>query len=142
VWAFGDGTTATGPTASHAYAAAGTYPVTLSVFDGYATTTASTTATVTNRAPIANAGPDASAQQKTTVSLDGRASADPDGTIVAWAWRQLSGPAVTLTGRTTSLAGFTAPKVTGKNIVLSFELEVTDDDGATATDAVTVTVTR
>lgn len=32
-WSFGDGTTATGPTARHAYATAGTYPVTLTVTD-------------------------------------------------------------------------------------------------------------
>ena len=32
-WTFGDGSTATGPTAAHDYAAAGTYPVTLTVTD-------------------------------------------------------------------------------------------------------------
>ena len=33
-WNFGDGATATGSTASHAYAAAGTYTITLTVRDG------------------------------------------------------------------------------------------------------------
>jgi PKD repeat protein len=34
-WDFGDGATATGQTASHTYAAAGTYPITLTVDDGH-----------------------------------------------------------------------------------------------------------
>ena len=35
-WSFGDGTTATGPTPTHAYASPGTYPVILTVSDGVA----------------------------------------------------------------------------------------------------------
>ena len=38
-WDFGDGKTATGPTAHHAYVATGTYPVTLTVSDGLSTAT-------------------------------------------------------------------------------------------------------
>ena len=34
VWNFGDGTKATGSTASHVYAAAGMYMITLTVYDG------------------------------------------------------------------------------------------------------------
>lgn len=44
-WHFGDGDTATGPTATHTYTAAGTYTATLVVSDG--TNSASTTRTVT-----------------------------------------------------------------------------------------------
>ncbi|HEY6749495.1 MAG TPA: PKD domain-containing protein [Mycobacteriales bacterium] len=48
-WTFGDGATATGPTATHAYGSAGTYPVTLTVTDnrgGTGTTTRSVTVAV------------------------------------------------------------------------------------------------
>ncbi|WP_196450230.1 PKD domain-containing protein [Planomonospora sp. ID82291] len=41
-WAFGDGATAAGVTASHTYAAAGTYPVTLSVTDDHGVTVSAT----------------------------------------------------------------------------------------------------
>jgi PKD repeat protein len=49
-WDFGDGTTGTGPTASHTYVAEGTHTVRLTVTDG-AGGTASTTAAVTVAAP-------------------------------------------------------------------------------------------
>ena len=41
-WTFGDGGTATGATANHTYAAAGTYPVTLTVTDNGGLTGSST----------------------------------------------------------------------------------------------------
>ena len=49
-WSFGDGATATNATAQHTYAAAGTYPVTLTVTDNLGTT-GSTTQQVTVTAP-------------------------------------------------------------------------------------------
>ena len=72
------------------------------------------------------------------MTLDGTGSTDSDGTITSFAWTQTSGPAVTLTGADTATPSFTAP--TGP-ASLTFELTVTDNDGATDTDSVTVTVT-
>jgi len=92
-----------------------------------------------NRAPTANAGGDFAALEFSTVVLDGTASSDPDGSIVSFSWRQLSGPDVGLTGGTTARAAFTAPSVSGPTDLV-FELTVTDDDGAAATSVATVTV--
>ncbi|HEX3168803.1 MAG TPA: PKD domain-containing protein [Chitinophagaceae bacterium] len=48
----------------------------------------------TNKPPIAVAGPDLVITLPTdSVSLDGSASNDPDGTISEWLWKKISGPA-------------------------------------------------
>ena len=90
-----------------------------------------------NVAPTADAGGDQTVASGATVNLDGTGSADSDGTIDAFAWTQTSGPAVTLTGANTATPSFTAP--TGP-ATLTFELTVTDNEGATGTDSVTVNV--
>src|SRR4030095_13714497 len=47
-----------------------------------------------NKSPIAIAGPDQVITLPTdSVSLDGSASNDPDGTISEWLWKKISGPA-------------------------------------------------
>ncbi len=47
-----------------------------------------------NKPPIAIAGPDQVITLPTdSVSLDGRSSSDPDGTISEWLWTKISGPA-------------------------------------------------
>jgi hypothetical protein len=49
----------------------------------------------TNKAPIANAGPDFSlVLPVTNVLLDGNASSDPDGSIISFKWPKISGPAL------------------------------------------------
>jgi len=90
-----------------------------------------------NIAPTANAGADQTVDSGATVNLNGTGSNDPDGTIASYAWVQTAGPAVTLTGANTATPSFTAP--TGP-ASLTFELTVTDNDGATGTDSVTINV--
>jgi len=88
--------------------------------------------TVVASATPANATPGA------TVALDGTGSRDADGRIVSYAWTQTSGPAVTLTGADTAAASFVVP-AGAVGVSFSFDLKVTDNDGASATGSVTVT---
>jgi hypothetical protein len=94
--------------------------------------------TIVNLPPVANAGSDRRAGRNSLVTLYGSGS-DPDGSVVAYRWRQVSGPGVVLSGANTSQARFTTPNVFGTT-ALAFELTVTDNDGATATDEVVVIV--
>ena len=89
----------------------------------------------TNSAPTANAGPDrivtdVDRSGSESVTLDGTGSVDPDGTITSYVWREIvlevgNGP-----NPTVSLTAGTHP----------ITLTVTDDDGATGTDSMVVTV--
>ena len=67
-WDFGDGATATGPTPSHAYASAGTYPVTLTVTDNLGGTDVQTGSVLASANGIQFAGSaiDSSAASATT----------------------------------------------------------------------------
>ena len=92
-----------------------------------------------NSAPSAEAGDAQNVDSGVEVSLDGAGSRDSDGVISAYAWVQTDGPEVTLSASDTAVVTFTAPQVSG-DTELVFGLTVTDNDGATASDAVTVTV--
>jgi len=134
-WDFGDGTVAaTGPTANHTYAAAGTYTVTLVVTDSEGATGTSTGTVTVAPAPPVNVAPTASFTSAATglaVSTDATASTDPDGTVAAYAWT--FGDGGTATGRTAAHTYAAAGTYT-------VTLTVTDDKGATGTSTGSVTV--
>lgn len=90
-----------------------------------------------NKAPHADPGADQTVSLGATVSLDGRGSTDPDGTITAYRWTQTGGPAVTLSNASAAVAAFTAPS---ENATLVFRLTVTDNQGATDSAFTTLTV--
>lgn len=94
-----------------------------------------------NQAPIADAGPDQTVAAGSRVTLDGSASYDPDGSIVSYAWKQVSGKRVKLSNADSAVAGFKAPRAKRPTVLL-FELTATDDDGAIATDQVSITVQK
>ena len=126
-WNFGDGSTASGLTASHTYAA-GTYTASFTVTDNFgATNTATKTFTVPDQPPIAVF---TSSCTLLACSFDGSGSSDPDGTATGFAWT--FGDGATASGATTShtYAAGGAETVT---------LTVTDDQGATTSISHVVT---
>ncbi|WP_333001883.1 glycosyl hydrolase family 18 protein [Vibrio coralliilyticus] len=95
--------------------------------------------TPANRAPVAAAGADVSVTGPASVVLDGSNSSDSDGSVASYAWEQLSGTSVSLTGANTAQASFDVAEV-AQTETLTFKLTVTDNEGATGTDTVVVTV--
>jgi len=88
-----------------------------------------------NVAPMASAGTDRVERFNATVTLDGSASNDPDGSIVSFAWTQVSGTSVTLSASDQATVTFTSPTSVAE---LAFELVVTDDSSAVSKDTVTI----
>ncbi|MCG3172124.1 MAG: hypothetical protein GMKNLPBB_00269 [Myxococcota bacterium] len=92
-----------------------------------------------NIKPVANAGPPQTIEEGLAVTLDGSLSNDPDGDRLNFAWRQIAGTSVNLTGANATRATFTAPQVTA-DTVLRFELVVEDNSGSKS-DPSTVDIT-
>ncbi len=89
--------------------------------------------------PLADAGFDLTVYAGEAVSLDGSASADPDGDPITFRWTTYEGdPDVALSRPDTSAPSFVAPAVDA-DIVLRFTLVVSDGH-ATASDTVSVSV--
>jgi len=90
-----------------------------------------------NIPPTARAGIDQVVRFNDTVTLDGSASNDQDGSIASYAWTQVSGTAVTLSATNQAVVTFTSPSSIA---ILVFELVVTDDESAVGKDSVTIYV--
>jgi hypothetical protein len=71
------------------------------------------------------------------VSLNGSSSFDPDGTISAYSWKQISGPSVSSIAAGSTSTATASQLLPGQYI---FELAVTDNNGLKNTDQVSVTV--
>ncbi|MCP4344156.1 MAG: hypothetical protein GY795_01345 [Desulfobacterales bacterium] len=94
-----------------------------------------------NRPPVADAGSDLEAREGNTVQLDSSNSADTDGRIKYYLWRQISGPAITLSDAAAVRPAFVAPDTGSDVSVLTFELIVTDNNGLKGADTVLVNIT-
>lgn len=131
---------ATGATAS-VRLADGTHTITLLVTDSQGTSDVDTvqimvTAPSANQLPLAVAGEDrivadSDGQAGETISLNGSASSDADGTIVSYEW---------LVGQSTVLASGAVASVRLPDGPQQLTLRVTDDEGGIATDEITITV--
>ena len=132
-WDFGDGTTGTGVSVSHSYPESGVYTATLTVNDDDgATDTISTAKIVRNQAPVAvftESSSNVHIDDAVTFNADG--SYDPDGTLVNYSWDFGDGKTAT---------GVTVSHASADNGVYFVTLTVTDDDGATGSASVRMTV--
>ena len=91
--------------------------------------TSTTTSTIPNHPPVANAGPNQIVNENTTVALVGAGiDSDPMNTL-SYLWRQIDGPAVELSNRSSTNPTFTAPTVPSETD-LRFFFTVTDNKGA------------
>lgn len=95
-----------------------------------------------NEMPQANAGPDQTVDGGSDVTLDGTGSLDIDDGIASYSWRQVSGPAVTLSGAASDRPTFPAPNVESDGVSLTFELMVTDAGGLPDKDSCIVNITQ
>lgn len=136
-WDFGNGETATGPTAFTTYTTPGTYQSKLTVTDDQGdkdveirTITVNVPPNVPPTAAIGSSG--SGGQAPYTVNFDGTGSSDPDGSIVSYAWDFGNDrTATTPTGSAT----YTQPGT------YTVTLTVTDNQGATGTTTREIVVT-
>lgn len=101
-----------------------------------------------NQAPIIDAGSNQTVKEGTTVNLNASRSIDPEGDALGFLWTQTSGTSIALNSFS-STPSFIAPMLgqdpQGNNItsaVLSFQLTVTDSQGASSSGTVNITVIK
>ncbi|MBX2955392.1 MAG: gliding motility-associated C-terminal domain-containing protein [Cyclobacteriaceae bacterium] len=119
----------------------GTYVFRLTVTDNQgATGQSQMTLTVLpaaiNQSPIVNAGADVSLTLPSNSTILQATASDPDGSIASYQWQKISGPIFAGTGNTT--ANFSLNDLQVGTYV--FRITVTDNQGATASDEVSVFV--
>ena len=98
------------------------------------------TPVITAQPPVADAGPDQTANSGLPVTLNGSNSTDPDNDMASYLWEQTAGTAVSLTGAATAQSTFTAPDVVPTGEALTFRLTVTDSGGRVSIDICIVNV--
>lgn len=95
-----------------------------------------------NQAPEVTASSDVETVMETETATLVAEATDSDGTIQSYAWEQTAGDvSVTLSSAADAEPTFVAPDVYGDTLV-TFTVTVTDNDGATASDEVSITITN
>ena len=130
-------------TFDYTFDAVGSYVIELEVSDGELEATGRVTVDVElvaqNRAPIADAGSDASGTSGDTLTLDGSGSSDPDGDALTFAWLIADAPA----GSTAALSDAGAPSPTlTPDLVGAYTVTLTVDDGNGGVDSDAVSYTH
>lgn len=118
---------------------AGTYVFRLTVTDNNSASAfaeATVTVSAANQAPTANAGGNKTIQLPTTSTTLSGSGSDADGSITSYAWIKVSGPAATLTNASSTVLSLSG-LVQG---VYVFRLTVTDNNSATGSNDMTLTV--
>ena len=90
-----------------------------------------------NVPPMAVTGDDIITNYNFVVTLDGSESSDSDGSIAEYLWTQEAGIPVFFGDPESTIISFVTPS---EFTVIVFSLQVTDDNGATAIDYVSITV--
>jgi len=117
----------------------GTYVFRLTVTDNNSATAfaeATVTVSAANQAPTANAGGNKTIQLPTNSTTLTGSGSDVDGSITTYAWIKVSGPAATLTNAASAVLSLSG-LVQGTYI---FRLTVTDNNSATGSNDMTLTV--
>jgi hypothetical protein len=89
-----------------------------------------------NQSPTVNAGSDQTITLPTSSVTVTATASDPDGTIASYSWTKISGGSATISSATTASTSITG-LAAGSYV---FRCTVTDNNGATASDDVSVTV--
>ena len=119
----------------------GTYKFELKITDNLGASDVDTVQIIVNPPanlpPVANAGPDQKITLPVNIVALAGSGGDADGTIAGYLWTKISGPSsfniVNSSSPVTDISGLI-------NGVYNFQLEVTDNDGATARDTIQITV--
>jgi PKD repeat protein len=139
-WDFGDGSTGTGVSPSHTYAADGPYTVSLTVTDakGLAGTAVTTTATIGNLPPVVNAGVDVIVTPAQMYPLNATWS-DPGAGDAPWTYTINWGDGASESGTKTDQSAITGSHGYGTPGTYTVHVTVTDKDGGVGSDDVIVT---